>query len=205
MPAAPAERPVSAWVLIAANLVPLAGVLFWDWNAFALLLLFWMENVIIGVLNALKMLLADPADPALWAGKLLMVPFFCVHYGMFTAVHGVFVLLLFGGKAYVSHGSVEPVLRAASEHALWLPLAVLAASHLFSLFWNYLYRSEFRRTPLSTLMAQPYGRIIVLHVAILAGGFAAALLGSPIWALVLLVALKIGLDLRAHVKEHSAK
>jgi hypothetical protein len=29
------------------------------------------------------------------------------------------------------------------------------------------------------------------------------MLGSPLWALLVLIALKIGLDLKAHVKEHS--
>ena len=82
-------------------------------------------------------------------------------------------------------------------------VAVLVASHLFSFLWNYLYRGEFRRAQLARLMAQPYGRVVVLHVAIIFGGFAATMLGSPLWALLVLIALKIGLDLKAHVKEHS--
>lgn len=200
----PQEKPVSVWVLVAANIVPLIGVLFWGWDVFPLLLLFWMENVVIGVLNVLKMLSADPADAALWAGKLFMVPFFCVHYGMFTAGHGVLLLGLFGGEGFQPTGfsPLESASRAASEYGLWLPIAVLAASHLFSFLWNYFYRGEFRRASLAELMMKPYGRIIVLHLTVLLGGFGAMALGSPVWALVLLIALKIGLDLKAHVKEH---
>src|SRR5687768_3492797 len=89
--------PVSGWVLVAANLVPLIGVLFFGWPLLALLTLFWLENVVIGVLNVARMLLADPRDAALWGAKALLVPFFCFHYGMFTAVHGVFVFSIFGG------------------------------------------------------------------------------------------------------------
>jgi hypothetical protein len=98
---------------------------------------------------------------------------------------------------------VEPAMRAAHDYGLWLPLAVLLASHLFSFLWNYLYRGEFRRARLAELMVKPYGRVIVLHVTVLIGGFAAMALGSPLWALLLLLALKIGLDLKAHLKEHS--
>ena len=201
------EKPVSAWVLVAANLLPLAGVLFWGWDVFPLLVLFWMENVVIGVFNALKMLLADPADAALWAGKLFMVPFFCVHYGMFTAVHGVFVFSLFGAKKYATHGFdvIGPAAAVAREYGLWLPLGVLVASHAFSFAWNYLYRGELNRVSLAELMAKPYGRVVVLHVTILFGGFGAMLLGSPLWALLLLLGLKIGLDFKAHVKEHSPR
>jgi hypothetical protein len=192
-------------VLLAANLVPVAGVLLWDWSVFALLVLFWMENVIIGAFFALRMLCADPRAPALWAGKLFMVPFFCFHYGMFTAIHGVFVFSIFGGKSYSASGLqvLEPAARAASELGLWLPLAALLASHAFSFVWNYLVRGEFRRASLPALMAKPYGRVVVLHLAIILGGIGAMALGSPVWALLVLLALKIGLDLKAHVKEHS--
>ena len=199
------EKPVSAWVLVAANLVPLAGVLWWDWSVFALLVLGWMENVVIGVLFVLRMLCADPLDPALWLGKLFLIPFFCVHYGMFTAVHGLFVFSIFGGDNAAMQ-KLEPVraaVRAAERYDLWLPIGVLVASHAFSFFWNYLFRGEFRRAQLTRLMAKPYGRVVVLHVAIIVGGFGVALLGSPLWALVLLVVLKTALDYRAHLKEHS--
>jgi hypothetical protein len=202
----PAEKPLSAWVLVAANLVPLAGVLFWGWDAFALIALFWMENVVIGAFFALRMLCLDPRDPALWIGKLFMVPFFCVHYGGFTAIHGLFVFEMLGGRRYDMRGFdlFEPAARAAADYGLWLPLAALVASHLFSFLWNYLYRGEFLRAQLPRLMAAPYGRVVVLHLAILLGGFAAMALGSPLWALVVLLGLKIGLDLKAHLKEHSA-
>jgi hypothetical protein len=200
------ENPASAWLLVAANLVPLAGVLAWDWNAFALIALFWMENAVLGAIFALRMLCADPDDVAQWIGKLFAVPFFCFHYGMFTAIHGVLVFSLLGGGAYAARGLdvLEPALRAAADYRLWLPLAVLAASHLFSFAWNYLYRGEFRRARLRELMTRPYGRVVVLHFTILLGGVAALALGSPLWALIVLVALKIALDFRAHVKEHSA-
>lgn len=202
---AEARRPFSALVLVVANLVPLYGVVALGWEAFPLMLLFWLENVIIGVLNAARMLSVDPHDVSQWAAKLFMVPFFCVHYGMFTAIHGVFVLSFFGTDAFGKVDGLD-VLEVASRavHGLELELAVLAlaASHLFSFLWNYLYQGEFRRATVPALMMQPYGRVVVLHLAIIGGGFAAAALGSPVWALLLLLALKVGLDLRAHLKEH---
>jgi hypothetical protein len=201
----PTQKPVSAWVLVAANLVPLAGVLFWGWNAFVLIALFWMENVVVGVFFILRMLCVDPRDAALWAGKLFMVPFFCFHYGLFTTIHGALVFGIFGGKDYSPQGLqlLEPAARAVADYGLWLPLGALFASHLFSFLWNYLYRGEFRRAQLSALMTQPYIRVVILHVAIILGGIGAMALGSPLWALLVLLALKIGLDLKAHVKEHS--
>ncbi len=195
----------SAGVLVAANLLPLYGVLAWDWQVFPLLALFWMENIVIGVLNVARMLLADPADAALWLAKLFYAPFFCVHYGFFAIGHGVFVLSgMFGGESQRIDGLdvLAPALRAANAYDLWLPIAALAASHLFSLFWNYLRRGQYLRADLSDLMIKPYARVFVLHITIIAGGFAAMALGSPVWALVLLIGIKVGLDIAAHRKEH---
>ncbi|HYL56317.1 MAG TPA: DUF6498-containing protein [Gemmatimonadales bacterium] len=87
----------TAVVLIAANLVPLAGVLFFGWSVYATLLLFWVENVIVGAFNILRMLAATPDNPLAWVTKVFMIPFFTFHYGMFVMVHGIFVLQLFGG------------------------------------------------------------------------------------------------------------
>jgi hypothetical protein len=200
------QSPPSAWVLVAANLVPVAGVLLWDWNVFALLALFWTENVVVGLFFAARMLCADPADPALWLGKLFMVPFFGVHYGMFTAIHGLFLFMLFGRGDYAVADPwrvLEPASRAATDYGLWLPIGVLVASHGFSFLWNYLYRGEYRSAQLTRLMTKPYGRVVAMHIAIILGGIGVAALGSPVWALLVLLAVKVALDLKAHVKEHS--
>jgi hypothetical protein len=79
----------------------------------------------------------------------------------------------------------------------------LWVSHGISFIHNYLIGGEFRRTKLSTLMSQPYGRIVVLHLTILIGGALMMALNSPTVGLVLLVLLKIALDLRAHLKERA--
>jgi hypothetical protein len=44
-------------------------------------------------------------------------------------------------------------------------------------------------------MAAPYGRMIVLHVSLLAGGALIIEYGAPVLGVLLLVALKLGYDL----------
>ncbi len=192
----------SAVVLVTANLVPLYGVAALDWSVFDVLLLFWVENVIVGLLNVARMIVAAPDDPLQWGAKLLFVPFFCFHYGMFTAVHGAFVFGLFGHLK--TSGLIQPALwlDTIGAQRLWLPVGVLAASHLFSFLWNYIGRGEYRVASAPELMSKPYGRVVVLHLTILFGGFGVQALGSPLWALLLLVVLKTGIDLAAHLREH---
>ncbi|MEJ2360170.1 MAG: DUF6498-containing protein [Gammaproteobacteria bacterium] len=196
----------SSLVLIGANLIPLYGVFELGWPIFPILFLFWLENVVIGLLNVLRMLLADPADLVLWTSKFFMVPFFCVHYGMFTAIHGLFVIRLFGGNHYgdMDHGfwPINGAIQAIRDFDLSWAVMILAASHLFSFLWNYLGHGEYRRAAISELMQRPYRRVVLLHLTILLGGAVAMALGSPVWGLLLLIALKIGFDLKAHIKEH---
>jgi 4-hydroxybenzoyl-CoA reductase subunit beta len=66
--------------LIAANLVPLAGVFLFGWEVFPLLLLFWFENVIIGFFNALKMLFATPIRSTATVGGNLCLETRCVFF-----------------------------------------------------------------------------------------------------------------------------
>jgi hypothetical protein len=108
----------SVVLLIAFNLVPLIGVLAWGWNVATLLVLYWVENGIVGVLNVPKMLLArGPGRTGLGVVKLTVegpisrvgqVLFFLVHYGMFWLVHGVFVFALptFAGLGGFGAGAV---------------------------------------------------------------------------------------------------
>jgi hypothetical protein len=193
----------SVIALLLANLVPVVGVLAFGWEVFPLVFLFWSENVIVGVFNALKMLFANPEVPLGWAAKVFMIPFFCVHYGMFTFVHGIFVMVLFGGgmKRGAGFPNIETFRHAAQEYHLGWAILGLAVSHAVSFATNYLGRAEYRQASLPMLMQQPYGRIVVLHLTILGGGFLMMALHSPTVGLVLLVALKTALDLRGHLKE----
>jgi hypothetical protein len=206
----------SAVVLVAFNLIPLVGVLFWGWNVATLLALYWVENGIVGLLNVPKILLAEgtPTTP-LAASKGATAAFFVVHYGMFWFVHGVFVFALpfffairsegfdpftaeigpLGGQL----GALGPNLSAVAFSAIGL-----AISHTVSFVVNFLGRKEYLNvTPQQQAMA-PYGRLFILHVAIIVGGIVSLAIGSPVGAILVLVLLKTAVDLRFHLREHAA-
>lgn len=202
--AAPRWLP-SATALVAANLIPLAGVVFFGWDVFVVVFLFWLENVIVGCFNLLRMLWVERGAEQVPLAKLFVMPFFLVHYGMFTAIHGVFVLVLFGGQGVrgAPFPTVDTVLGLVARYHLWLPVLALAASHGYSFVANYVAEQEYRRVTLRDLMGQPYGRVVVLHLTLLFGGFLVMALQQPVVGAFLLVVLKVGLDLRAHLREHA--
>ena len=138
----------------------------------------------------LKRLFAAPQDLVRWAAKLFIIPFFCVHYGMFTLVHGVFVIGFFGG-GFKSQGGLLPSVgtlwQLVTQNHLEWPFLGLALSHGISFVHNYLWLGEYQQAKLQALMAQPYGRVVVLHLTILGGGFLMMALHSPRAGLVVLV------------------
>ncbi len=203
----------SVVVLVLANLFPLYGVLFQGWQVFPIVLLFWLENVVVGAFFILRLVSARPeANAGLtkaeyrmgWIVKLFLVPFFAFHYGMFTMVHGVFVFALFGREMGQLDAFPTPALvfSAIARYSLVPAVVALTLSHAFSYAWNYLGKGEYRGVDMGALMFAPYGRVVVLHVAIIGGGFLVMFLKSPVAGLVLLLALKISLDVAAHRREH---
>lgn len=197
----------SACVLIAANLVPVAGVLFFGWELLPVLLLFWMENVIVGLFYVLRLMTAGQGAVK---DKIGLTIFFMFHYGFFCLIHGTFVLALFGKEILRQYGLdvglVFPtpliVSTIIARYHLLPGVLSLFVSHGFSYFHNYLGANEYRDARPNRLMFMAYPRVVVLHMVILVGGFTLLMLGSPAVLLVVLVVLKTALDVIAHRYEH---
>jgi len=209
--------------LVASNLVPLGGVLLAGWRTFPILLLFSLENIVIGFYNVLRMH-KSPCDVAKLRqtsvgihDKRGLIVFFCMHYGAFVLSHLLFVVIIFGvvfsgpeagsgptAMVETEWGSVHPgffELIKEDWAGIGLALLVLFASHGISYWKNFLGRAEYKRVTANDLMMRPYGRMVVMHVTIILGGWAVGAAGTPVAALAVLVVLKIGLDLIGHLRE----
>lgn len=201
----------SVIVLIAANLIPLAGVMFWGWDLYGLMLLYWLETGIIGFWTILHM-----AILARW-GALFLVPFFTVHFGGFMAGHLLFIWVMFGGGDGAQVDSLEnlkSIFRV--EPGFWIAALALFLSHTVSFavnVWRPL-MAERRGAPqphgprtraddrAQNVMMAPYGRVVVMHVTILIGALLSEVFKTRLAAFVLLIALKIVVDVAAHVRKN---
>lgn len=206
----------SVWVLVAVNLVPIAGVAFWGWRVHEIVFLYWVENLVIGAVNILRIRVAvpdsmpdlakrgvAPTGRELFWGKLMLIGFFIMHYGGFCYGHGTFLASMFpageGGGQFNSPGGVL-------GHMLTDPYALIAiggivVSHAYSYFHNYIGGGEYLHANVAELMTRPYKRIFVTQVFIIVGGFVMEALPSPLFAMVLFIALKIGFDVYFHRRE----
>ncbi|MBT8086517.1 MAG: hypothetical protein KJO46_00715 [Gammaproteobacteria bacterium] len=191
----------SAVVLVVANLVPLFGVLLFDWQVFHVVLLYWVENVVIGLINVMRMFVAGPGR------KYSLALFFVAHYGIFCFAHLQALVTLFDGPEQIVavwELYFSMPLERLPRSPLWIGIAAIAASHLFSFFVNFIAGGEYRRTTISKLMGRPYGRIVVLQLAILLGAALIEWLDTPLGLLLALIGVKIFMDLRAHSAERDA-
>ncbi len=214
----------STLILIAANLVPLIGVLLWDWDAFVLLVLYWLETAVIAFWTVVRIatmprdalgdLQFEGADKTKPASPLALAAFFTVHAGIFMAVHFMFLWELFSdGWARKIHGPREFIDEIVIGTGLWVPLLVLfvvrGALMMFETAEPYL-RGAFRLapkgpdksaallSPSETVLFGLYTRIFVMQVTIILGAGFALLLGTAA-AYAFLVAVKTAIDVAFQV------
>jgi hypothetical protein len=207
-------------LLVAANAVPIFGVLYWGWDAFLLLMLYWMESAIIGFWTIARIAAAPNGamGPLLINGhpatnsSLAVAAFFVVHAGMFMGVHFAFLWAFFSGNwASKVDGPADFLNQIVIASGLWVPLLVMfvsrGASFVFHALKPDLIRRLEQRLPLrglpppraddSGIIGSFYCRVVIMQMAIVFGGFIASLLGS-LAPLLILVVLKTALDVVLH-------
>ncbi len=163
------------------------------WEIGDIMLLFWLESAIIALFNILKMFrIAGPV-------AVFYSIFFIGHFGAFMAVHLMFIFALSIENEGVS-ASIPEVL--AIFKSTWLTAVALLVSHGFSYKENFIHRQEYLRLTIRDQMHKPYSRIMIMHVTLIIGGFLVLALDSRLLALLLLIALKVIVDLKAHIREH---
>lgn len=196
--------------LVLGNLAPLVGVVLAGWNAGDVVVLYWAENLVIGFFTLVKMFHKQHWR-AIFPGA-----FFLLHFGAFCAAHGALILTLTGMEAN-PHGegaalsdvpflglvvhAIDVLIHAQSGTVL-LALLAIYVSHGVSLVFNYFLRAEYRHTTMNQLMVAPYQRIMITHINVIVGAVVVQAFQSPLPLLLVLIALKTGVDIRAHLRTH---
>jgi hypothetical protein len=203
-------------ILIAANLVPVIGVVLWGWDAFVLLMLYWLETAVIAFWTIVR--IATMPRDALGdikfegsdkpAAPLALAAFFTVHAGFFMGVHFLFLWELFSGDwPRKIHGVRDFVDQIIVGTGLWLPLIVLfGVRGLLMTFATV--EPSLRRTfrlapartdkrsmlsPSETVLFGLYVRIFVMQATIILGAWFALLIGTA-GAYLFLIVVKTTID-----------
>ena len=184
--------------LAISNIVPLIGVLLGYWNAFDIIFLYWLENIIIGIITLIRIIISPDSEGKAAAKNIFIAIFFGLHYGFFTYGHGIFVASFFeeqliGSQQIADQNIVSIAYFMLTQQAVQLTILAMFLAHLIDLIFAYQSR---KIASAQQEMFKPYKRIIVLHMTIIFGGFLATAFDNTLGIALVMIGLKIFYDLR---------
>jgi hypothetical protein len=185
------------------NLVPLIGVLLFGWDLPSILVMYWIEAGVVGLVNVLRirrsMALGRPtvdADGsverpivrAASSGGWLLALVWLLAYGIFWAILGPFVIQIANGGFY--EGASQTGWRGASADVIAWGTVSLVGGQLAAYVVDYVIGRRYLTVTSLELLRDPFVRIFIILATIAAGGVGIALIGSPVGFLAAMVMAK---------------
>jgi len=189
-------------VIVIGNLIPVFGVLFLGWDAAQVLILYWAETVIVGLLTLPRIVAAQRLPVGVSGGRLanalFVAVFFVLHYGVFCVGHLTFALPL-AEDFIAAEGGGGVWDRTFGDPAfLWAVLAT-AVLHVVGQTRDWWMQGRWRQASPTLEMFKPYGRIFVLHLTVLIGAWLMLVFKAPAWVVLILCLGKAMLELAGAV------
>lgn len=190
-----AYRDPLSWAGLGVDLLPLIAVFAFGWGATPLVALYWLENLVIGVVAICRMIATGVSrGPEVFALPLI-VPFFLFHYGLFCLGHGVFIRAFASDLGGAGPAGPDPFgligwALGSGPLMAWFISAIIAFNAV--VFIREVHdRRVFRESSVMDEMFAPYGRIVTLHIAILLGAALTIGLGEPLLGVLLLILIRV--------------
>jgi len=203
-----ARRLLSVVMMLATligNLIPLYGVLYWQWDTFQLLMLYCMETAVIAGFTLLRLArLSGPERGEITvngqpraASQFMLVGFFALHSGVFILVHLFFLWIFF------SHDWLKKVHGVASFFSelflvnyVWVALLFMIIASAVSFLIDAARPREKAPDRVGRIVGALYARIVIMQIAIIFGAIISGMSGS-LAPLVIVITLKTLVDLGA--------
>ncbi len=201
-------REIQALLLTNLLLIVLAIAL--HWNVGELMLLFWIENIIIGFYGILRIIFFQgrPGEDEIEINqhqmkkqqlKGILVPFFILHFGFFCFIHASFIEAFFGGEFI---GKPNHLLSWQSIWSLKFGIFAIFFSYGVDFIARYILKKERETVSFQELLIGPYRRIFVIQILLMAAGILFILFLSKVPAFVYIV---LFFGMRAFVELHQQK
>lgn len=149
-----ADELMNNWPAFAGNLVPIAGILFWGWDAYLVLFFFLVESILIGVFNLPKVLMARRGDDSTYS-KYSKFGLAFKTLQLYAGGYLVLGLILFGVAVV---GGID-----VSDTFVAVAIAANSGVQLGELVWDRRYLERSRREQL----ALPVPRVLGLYIGVL--------------------------------------
>lgn len=206
---------VDVAILILAHIPPIFGLLLFGWKVIDVLFLFGFEVVVVGFFNILKLAWVRGTKRSPVYLKIIMIPFFIVHFIIFLGVcyigiiavltiykqvildsSGLTAIWKFTLKPYFTNHVLSP------KTLLFYNYLLILISHSTAFTQNFLKGEENIKMTVDSLMRAPYWQIFITQVWVVGG---AAIILEQQWSLgwlCLSVIIKLAIDFYLRYLEH---
>ena len=197
--------------LLFFNLLPIIGVLFYNWDIFPVIYIYFLETVVIGFFGLLKIIVAEGQDycyeKSFIADVLLsqIFPYLNSTSSKGAVVMSYFIssIIFYGILFGLCLLAFTPQNLALAWNTNYLIIVLgLIISHGISFFQNYIGRKEYYFAVPYGEMIPPFDRVLMMFLVFASGAFTIYQLDSSILLLVALIVLKIIFDIIAHYQDH---
>lgn len=217
-------------MLLASNAIPLIGLVFWRWDAFVLLLGYWAETAVVAFWTLVRIAVrpeeatGDTKSPRPGLiRRVFILAFVVLFVGIFMTAHFGIIWEAFGGAWRGFGPSAGDFVRTILwGTGLWIAVAAAFISRGVTCLLDLIDPVRIRRWILAAWPQYPGalpgdrqvdpgaaliglgGRIVLMQVAVLFGGFIAVKLGmlAPvILPLMILIAIKTYIELSLHIAD----
>jgi len=191
--------------LIAINVALLVSVLFFSPNKYIVISVYFLETLIIGIFNVIRMftisIYNSKEDKGALVGGFFMSLFFMVHFGIFYFVQLALILGSGSGidSAFPVKGGMLPNPFLFFKYTIgtegrYVVLGIILYQVMYYLY-KFIGKGEYRNKAIQQQMMEPYGRILVQQFVVIIGGFFIIFMKSGLAFSILLIIFKTILDL----------
>jgi len=201
---APNTHNVLSWL---QALVMIVGLFWWGWSPLMVVMAYFFETIIIGVIHVVKMAIVlrwgdaqnreEKTNPKESLHHPSVILFFMVHYNMFVAGQSIFIFSFFSHKvpAFNSAFNIfENYGWLFRQQEFVLLFAIQGVTQLAYLIRNWLLPAKYREQTMQAMFMQPYLRIFIQQFATIFAGFFFIFMQSGIAAALLLILLRLVVD-----------
>lgn len=195
-------RPNAKNYMVYVNALFLLGLLIVGYvSALAVVMAYFIESIILGVFNAVKMGFSTSYANRIEGGgsaNYSLILFFCFHYGFFIAIQSIFVFSFFemeGGLFKEPFALIQNYSDLLKLEGMWLLIASIVFTNLLAFVMNFLAEKRYTEFTANELMSKPYLRIFVQQFVVILSGFFLVFLKAGMIAAVLLILFRLALDL----------
>src|SRR5436190_4040571 len=183
-----------ALATLIGNLIPLYGVLYWGWDTFQLLMLYWTETAIIAGFSLLRLSrLSGPERGEITvngkprpATEFMLVGFFALHAGIFILVHLFFLWIFFSHEWLKKvHGVGSFFYELYGANYIWAALLFLIIASAISFMVHSANPPQRSAAPgaklfdpVGAIVGGLYARIVIMQIAIIFGAMISGMSGS---------------------------